>query len=142
MYHASCATSSVSLVSNRDPKPDSTSYIVCHTEPCCAVLCCAGVWGIRVTGPKAASSQPFVGIVDCGARVICVGMVASGDVLHALKQPHKQQHWPRETLHSSPQRHAHFTFRLVSKTLEYRKGSTFQPTPQVCGTLRDCAASA
>jgi hypothetical protein len=38
----------------------------------CIMLCCAGVWGIRVTGPKAASSQPFVGIVDCGAHGIHV----------------------------------------------------------------------
>lgn len=43
----------------------------------CAVWCCAGVWGIRVTGPKGASAQPFVGIVDCGASFSAVNFAAA-----------------------------------------------------------------
>lgn len=43
----------------------------------CAVLRMSGVWGIRVTGPKAASSQPFVGIVDCGASFSAVNFAAA-----------------------------------------------------------------
>lgn len=41
------------------------------------MLCCSGVWGIRVTGPKAASPQPFVGIVDCGASFSAVNFAAA-----------------------------------------------------------------
>lgn len=35
------------------------------------------MWGIRVTGPKAASAQPFVGIVDCGASFSAVNWAAA-----------------------------------------------------------------
>lgn len=35
------------------------------------------MWGIRLTGPKAASSQPFVGIVDCGASFSAVNFAAA-----------------------------------------------------------------
>lgn len=38
---------------------------------------CAGVWGIRVTSPTAASAQPFVGIVDCGASFSAVNWAAA-----------------------------------------------------------------
>jgi len=41
------------------------------------MVCCAGVWGIRTTSPKAASSQPFVGIVDCGASFSAVNWAAA-----------------------------------------------------------------
>jgi hypothetical protein len=37
----------------------------------------AGVWGIRVTSPTAASPQPFVGIVDCGASFSAVNWAAA-----------------------------------------------------------------
>lgn len=42
-----------------------------------AVLNESGVWGIRVTSPKAASPQPFVGIVDCGASFSAVNFAAA-----------------------------------------------------------------
>jgi hypothetical protein len=37
----------------------------------------AGVWGIRCTSPGAASPQPFVGIVDCGASFSAVNWAAA-----------------------------------------------------------------
>lgn len=55
------------------------AWMLCRATLCCDALCCAcpGVWGIRVTGPKAASSQPFVGIVDCGASFSAVNFAAA-----------------------------------------------------------------
>jgi hypothetical protein len=60
--------------------------------PCQALLLpCAGVWGIRCTSPSAASSQPFVGIVDCGGELAGVVWAACVSRTSACRATHLRQ---------------------------------------------------
>lgn len=59
-----------------------------------AVLC-TGVWGIRITSPTAASPQPFVGIVDCGASFSAVSAVYTGNHIIYLGEVGPQAMGPK-----------------------------------------------